>query len=71
MKTVTLKIGEKDTVINIVSSGSKAKILTASDKEMDRRVECAVKAAITKSVECHKPVARFNAKTGAVTLEQE
>ncbi len=71
MKTVTVKIGEQDTVIEVVSSSSKNKILTSTDKEMDRRVECAVKAAISKSVDCHKPVARYNAKTGVVTLEQE
>ena len=49
MKQIIVKIGNVDTVVTVVDSKSKSKVLTAEDIEMDRRVEKAVQTALQEA----------------------
>ena len=68
MKQIIVKIGNVDTVVTVVDSKSKNKVLTAEDIEMDRRVEKAVQTALQKAKNGNKPVAIYNIDSKTVTL---
>lgn len=34
--------------------------LTESEREMDRRATCAIKAAVTKAKVCNRPIAKYD-----------
>ncbi|MBP3366240.1 MAG: hypothetical protein J6K96_04515 [Treponema sp.] len=70
MKEITVKIGTVDTLVTVVDSKSKKKVLSANDIEMDRRAESAVKAAIKKARICNKPIARYDSSAKTAVLEQ-
>lgn len=69
MKQITVKIGNVDTVVTVVDSKSKSKVLTAEDIEMDRRVEKAVQIALQEAKNGNKPVAMYNIDSKTVTLQ--
>ena len=71
MKQIIVKIGNVDTVVTVVDSKSKSKVLTAEDIEMDRRVEKAVQTALQKAKNGNKPVAIYNIDSKTVTLHIE
>lgn len=71
MKQIIVKIGNVDTVVTVVDSKSKSKVLTAEDIEMDRRVEKAVKTALQEAKNGNKPVAIYNIDSKTVTLHIE
>lgn len=68
MKQIDVKIGSNLTKITVVDSKSKQKVLSENDKEMDKLVEVAVKAAITKAKICKRPIAEYNPKLNLVTI---
>ena len=71
MKQIIVKIGNVDTVVTVVDSKSKSKVLTAEDIEMDRRVEKAVQTALQKAKNGNKPVAIYNIDSKTVTSHIE
>lgn len=71
MKQIIVKIGNVDTVVTVVDSKSKSKVLTAEDIEMDRRVEKAIQTALQEAKNGNKPVAIYNIDSKTVTLHIE
>lgn len=71
MKQITIKIGNVDTIVTVVDSKSKSKVLTAEDIEMDRRVEKAVQTALQEAKNGNKPVAMYDIDSKTVTLHIE
>ena len=71
MKQITVKIGNVDTVVTVVDSKSKSKVLTAEDIEMDRRIEKAIQTALQEAKNGNKPVAIYNIDSKTVTLHIE
>ena len=71
MKQITVKIGNVDTVVTVVDSKSKSKVLTVEDIEMDKRVEKAVQTALQEAKNGNKPVAIYNIDSKTVTLHIE
>lgn len=71
MKQIIVKIGNIDTIVTVVDSKSKSKVLTAEDIEMDRRVEKAVQTALQEAKNGNKPVAIYNIDSKTVTLHIE
>lgn len=69
MKQITIKIGNVDTIVTVVDSKSKSKVLTAEDIEMDRRVEKAVQTALQEAKNGNKPVAIYDTTSKTVTLQ--
>ena len=71
MKQIIVKIGNVDTVVTVVDSKSKSKVLTAEDIEMDRRIEKAIQTALQEAKNGNKPVAIYNIDSKTVTLHIE
>lgn len=69
MKTRDIKIGNAIVNVKVVSPKSKRKVLTASEIEMDKRAENAIKAAIKKAKICKKPVARYDVSSNEIAFE--
>ena len=69
MKQIIVKIGNVDTVVTVVDSKSKSKVLTAEDIEMDRKVEKAIQTALQEAKNGNKPVAIYNIDSKTVTLQ--
>ena len=55
--------------IKVVMPSERDQFLTPADKDMDRRAEAAVKAAIEKAKVCGKPVARYDLNTKKAYIE--
>ena len=62
-------INGKCYTVTIVPASERDKYLTDSDREMDYRVQEAVKAAIHKAKVCKKPIAKYDADTRQAYIE--
>ena len=65
IKVVTTAKGNKMRVV----IGSPDEYLSESDKEMDRRANAAIEAAIKKAIICKNPIAKYDAERKKAYLE--
>lgn len=63
----TLKINNR--TIKVISPEMQESSITAEDADMDNRAKNAVRAAINRAQVCKKPIARYDAKTKKVYIE--
>ena len=63
----TLKINNR--TIKVISPDAQKTVITAEDADMDNRAKNAVRAAINRAQVCKKPIARYDAKTKKVYIE--
>lgn len=56
-------------VVRIVPPSKKDSLLSENDKEMDRRAEAAVQAAIDRAKICKKPIAKYDTITHKAYIE--
>lgn len=55
--------------IKVIMPSEREQSLTTDDKDMDRRAETAVKAAIEKAKVCGKPIATYDPENKKVYME--